>query len=185
MGYSTQRGKKLQRVSVSHQHVLNAQSLHLVTQTCWFSLEPGAYMSMRIQIIMLFPIQAVHTDDTLKVTFWTREVTYMCPSMDCHQISIKRTMTQKAQWDVGHAEHWWTQKIHTCIYVFRCLWCLFWEVPRIQHMINLECLCIFSFAKSFSSTNADVGLGCPKALGINHKWNKVDLERVQRAQRGW
>lgn len=42
----------------------------------------------------------------------------------------------------------------------------------------------FSFPKSFSSTNADVGLGCLKALSINHKWNTVDLEKVQRAQRG-
>lgn len=79
------RGKKLHRASVSHQHVLNTQSLHLMIQTCWFPSEPGAYMSMRIQIIMLFPIQAVHTEDILKVTFWTREVTYLCPSMDCHQ----------------------------------------------------------------------------------------------------
>lgn len=77
---STWRGKKLHRASVSHQRVLNAPSLHPVTQSCWFPSKAGAYMPMKIQINMLFPVQAVHIEDTLKVIFCTREV---CPSMDC------------------------------------------------------------------------------------------------------
>lgn len=36
-------------------------------------------------------------------------------------------------------------------------------------MIHLELLCMFASAKSFSSSNADVGLGGLKALSINHK----------------
>lgn len=102
------------------------------------------------------------------------------------EISIKRTTEHKSTMGYRTCKTLMvTQKIHPCIYVFRCFWCLFWEVSRIQHMIHLEFLCIFSFDKSFSSTNAGVGLECLKALSINHKWNKVDLEKVQRAQRGW
>lgn len=138
-------------------------------------------MSMRIHIITLFPILSTTHRRYPQGDFPDKESS-LCPSMDCSQ-----RFPLKGQEDTKNHNRsnrsCTAPNTHTC--ARGLLMSFFFKVPRIQpgSWIHLEFLCAFPFAKSVSSTNANVCLGCLKTLIINHRWNKVDLEEVQRAHK--